>query len=82
MLPRVIQTSSFKIYLKILSETDKQALDFHIMEIVANPYLGLSRIGDLSDIRICTYRNGKRVFQLAYKYDENNRIITLMALDS
>ena len=76
----VLQTSTFRKAVKKLHKNQKQDLDDAVKEIVDNPDLGESKVGDLAGISVYKFKMVKQLTLLAYKYEDETVILTLLAL--
>jgi len=76
----VRQTNSFSKVVKKLHLNQKKELDKIIQEIMGNPNIGDNKKGDLAGVKIYKFRMINQLTLLAYQYDDQNEIITLLAL--
>ncbi|NRA74155.1 MAG: type II toxin-antitoxin system RelE/ParE family toxin [Rickettsiales bacterium] len=72
---KINQTRSFKSKVKILHQNQKIAPDKAI-----DPSIGQLKKGDLSDVRVYKFKMQNQLTLLAYLYNTNEKIITLLAL--
>jgi mRNA-degrading endonuclease YafQ of YafQ-DinJ toxin-antitoxin module len=77
---QILQSSTFKKAVKKLHTNQKTALDNAVRIILSNPLIGSEKVGDLASVRIYKFRMIEQLTLLAYKYDEQNSSITLLAL--
>jgi mRNA-degrading endonuclease RelE of RelBE toxin-antitoxin system len=79
---QILQTQSFKKSTKKLHVNQKQQLDNAIRILVDKPNSGEVKRGDLADVRVYKFHMVNQLVLLAYQYDSQNCIITLLALGS
>lgn len=79
---QILQTNIFKKGVKKLHPNQKICLDNAVKALLINPLLGIEKIGDLSSIRVYKFHMISCLTLLAYKYDEQEPSITLLALGS
>ena len=79
---KVIQTGSFRRKAKKLHATEKAALDKAVKKILNSPESGSSKKGDLAGVRVLKYRVKAQQYLLAYSYDAELALITLLAIDT
>lgn len=78
----VVQTRTFANKVKKLHKLQKQALDRAIKKIIAEPAIGQLKVGDLSGVRVHKFKVKGQQFLLAYQYEQELVILTLLALGS
>jgi len=78
----IIQTPSFKRAVKKLHANQKADLDAAVKAIMANPTIGQAKVGDLQGIRVHKFQMVKQLTLLAYEFEENRILLTLLALGS
>lgn len=78
----IVQTPRFQNSVKKLHKNQKKDLDIAIRHLADNPESGLLKKGDLSDIRVHKFKMAKQLTLLAYSYDKNILILTLLAIGS
>ncbi|MCK5295526.1 MAG: type II toxin-antitoxin system RelE/ParE family toxin [Alphaproteobacteria bacterium] len=78
----ILRTNKFNKAFKKLHKAQKIELIEAVKKIGKNPTIGNLKIQDLNDIRVYKFKMNKQLTLLAYNYDENNSIITLIALAS
>lgn len=76
----VKQTLSFKKAVKKLHTNQKKELDKAIKIIIKNPMIGEQKKGNLSQVRVHKFKMIKQLILLAYKFEEKELILTLLAL--
>jgi mRNA interferase RelE/StbE len=76
------QTSFFEKNFKKLDKNQKENIYNAIREIVKNPLIGDQKKGDLSMIRVYKFYMGKQLILLAYKYDDVEESLILVAFGS
>jgi mRNA-degrading endonuclease YafQ of YafQ-DinJ toxin-antitoxin module len=77
---RIIQFPSFEKVVKKLHANAKLDLDEAIKELTLNPLAGDMKKGDLNGIRVFKFKMVRQLTLLAYMYNENEKILTLLAL--
>lgn len=78
----ILQTSTFIKQTKKLHKNQKQDLDKAVKQIFNYPYLGESKKGDLSGIRVYKFKMNKQLTLLAYEVNEENVQLILIAFGS
>ena len=76
------QTPRFAKQVKKLKANQKQALDTAVKLVAGNPTLGTQKRGDLSFLRVYKFKMLEQQALLAYSYDDEKIIITLLAVGS
>ncbi len=79
---KIQQSGIFRRTVRKLRKDEKQALDKAVKAIVADPFLGKQKTGDLAGVQICKYKLKTQQYLLAYRVDNNELILTLQALGS
>ncbi|MCH2227652.1 MAG: type II toxin-antitoxin system RelE/ParE family toxin [Candidatus Caenarcaniphilales bacterium] len=79
---QILQTNRFKKTVKKLDSNQKKDLDKVVKELIKNPTIGEAKKGDLSGIRVYKFKMNKQLALLAYMFEEEKVILTLLALDS
>lgn len=79
---KVLQTTSFRKTCKKLHKNQKSDLDKAVRAIIKDLYLGDLKKGDLSTIRVYKFKMNKQLNLLAYTFQEDVLILTLIALGS
>jgi len=77
---KVVQSGIFSRTVKKLHKQEKSALDRAIRKITANPEIGSLKIGDLAGVYVHKYKSNNVQYLLAYKYNDDELILTLLAL--
>ena len=77
---KVVQSGSFRRKAKRLHATEKAALDKAVKKIVISPESGTSKKGDLAGVRVLKYKVKAQQYSLAYAYDTELELITLLAI--
>ncbi len=78
----VKQSGIFSRRVKKLHPAEKQALDMAIKEIIKNPDIGELKVGDLAGGQVYKYKYKTQQNLLAYRFSEEERVLTLLALVS
>ncbi|MDQ7004924.1 MAG: type II toxin-antitoxin system RelE/ParE family toxin [Ghiorsea sp.] len=76
------QTPRFAKQVKKLKANQKVALDEAVKVILDNPMVGVQKRGDLSFLRIYKFKMLEQQALLAYSYDDEKIIVTLLAVGS
>ncbi len=76
----ILQTPRFAKQVKKLKSNQKKALDEAVKTIAENPMLGIQKRGDLSFLRVYKFKMQQQQAWLAYSYDDEEIIITLLAV--
>jgi mRNA-degrading endonuclease YafQ of YafQ-DinJ toxin-antitoxin module len=79
---QIVQFPAFIKTVKKLHANAKQDLDEAIKELMKNPLAGEQKKGDLIGVRVYKFNMVHQLTLLAYRYDESNDNLTLMALGS
>ncbi len=79
---QVLQTPRFAKQLKKLKANQKRALDEAVQAVMDNPLVGVQKKGDLAFLRIYKFSMLKQQALLAYSYDDEQIVITLLAIGS
>ncbi len=77
---KVLQTNSFRKSVKKLHKNQKTDLDEAIRMIVKDPELGDRKSGDLSEIWVYKFKMVGQLMLLAYHYENEKLVLTLLAL--
>ena len=75
----VQQTNTFKRQVKRLHKAEKLALDKSIRQIMEDPSVGDTKVGDLAGIQVFKYKIKGNQYLLAYEYAEDLLMLTLMS---
>jgi len=76
----VLQTSIFRNAVKKLHKNQKKDLDDAVKQIMDSPDIGESKVGDLAGISVYKFKMVKQLTLLAYRYEDETVILTLLAL--
>lgn len=76
------QTSLFTKQTKKLYKNQKADLDEAVKKIVADPYIGDLKKGDLSDTYVYKFQMVNQLTLLAYEFHEDHVVLLLLALGS
>jgi hypothetical protein len=79
---QLLQSTTFSKIVKKLHINQKICLDDAVRIIAVNPLSGVLKVGDLASVRIYKFQMVNQLTLLAYKYDEQNSSIILLALGS
>lgn len=76
----VLQTPSFIRTIKKLRPNQKKDLDKAVKALISNPQLGKEKVGDLSKVRVYKFKMAQQLSLLAYSWEEERLILTLLAI--
>ncbi len=76
---RVLQTRAFEKAVKRFPRKEKAALDAAVKTVIDDPDIGDHKIGDLSGVSVYKFKVGVKQYLLAYQYDDEQIILTLIA---
>jgi mRNA-degrading endonuclease RelE of RelBE toxin-antitoxin system len=79
---KIRQSGIFARTVKKLHPNEKKALDKAVKKIVSDPHIGGMKIGDLSGVRVYKFKVSTQLYLLGYSLDENESVLTLLALGS
>lgn len=79
---KIVQSNSFKKAVKKLHANQKADLDKAVKLIASNPNIGEQKIGDLSTIQVYKFKMVNQLTLLAYQYEDEQLILTLLMLGS
>ena len=79
---KIIQSTSFKKAVKKLHANQKADLDKAVKLIASNPNIGEQKVGDLSTIQVYKFKMINQLTLLAYQYEDEQFILTLLMLGS
>jgi len=72
------QTSTFKRRIKKMQKNEKIALDEAVKLMVADPFVGEMKTGDLAGVQVYKYKLKSQLYLLAYSYIEDELILTFI----
>ncbi|MGQ7261388.1 type II toxin-antitoxin system RelE/ParE family toxin [Vreelandella sp. V005] len=78
----VLQSPSFKKAVKKLQANQKKDLDAAVKKLMEEPALGELKKGDLSFLRVYTFKMNKQLTLLRYSFDDGALVLELLALGS
>ncbi|MBE0484378.1 MAG: type II toxin-antitoxin system RelE/ParE family toxin [Bacterioplanes sp.] len=78
----VLQTPTFKKAVKKLKPNQKKDLDLAVKELMANPYIGEQKKGDLAFLRVHKFKMNKQLTLLGYSFNDGDLVLELMTLGS
>ena len=78
----ILQTTSFRKAVKKLHASQKKDLDAAVRQIAEHPEIGDPKIGDLAGISVFKFTMAKQLTLLAYKYEAEKIVLTLLTLRS
>ena len=78
----VRQSGVFSRRVKKLHPAEKKALDNAVKEIIKDPAIGELKVGDLAGVQVYKYKHNARQNLLAYRFMEDELVLTLLALGS
>lgn len=79
---QIFQTNTFKKAYKKLHSNQLTAVNEAIQAIIKDPELGTLKKGDLSEIRVYKFKISAQQMLLAYHFENDTLILTLLALGS
>ena len=79
---KIVQSNSFKKAVKKLHANQKSDLDKAVKLIASNPNIGEQKVGDLSTIQVYKFKMVNQLTLLAYQYEDEQLILTLLMLGS
>lgn len=79
---KIVQTRRFEKVYKKLHKNQLASVNIAIKEIINNPFIGTQKKGDLSDVFVYKFQMVNQLTLIAYQYDENEIILTFLALGS
>ena len=79
---KVVATRTFDKTVKKLHENAKKDLDNAVKYLIENPLVGVQKKGDLSGVLVYKFKMIKQLTLLAYTYDEDVLVLTLLMLGS
>ena len=77
---KIQQSGIFARRAKKLHADEKKALDKAVKVVVAKPSLGQMKVGDLAGVQVYKYKRKARQYLLAYRFDADELLLTLLAL--
>ncbi|XKG90258.1 type II toxin-antitoxin system RelE/ParE family toxin [Vreelandella venusta] len=78
----VLQTPTFKKAVKKLKPNQKKDLDSAIKELIADPFIGEQKKGDLAFLRVYKFKMNRQLTLLGYSFNDGALVLELMALGS
>jgi mRNA-degrading endonuclease RelE of RelBE toxin-antitoxin system len=78
----ILQTPRFAKQLKKLKPNQKKILDEAVKQVADNPLIGVQKRGDLSFLRVYKFKMQQQQALLAYIYDDEKIIVTLLTVGS
>ena len=75
---RILVTPTFERTVKKLRAQQKEILDQAVRDIVADPEIGDTKVGDLAGIQVYKFHMGKMLTLLAYRVLDENTLKLLM----
>lgn len=79
---QIFQTARFSKTVKKLNPNQKKDLDKAIKTIITEPLIGEEKKGDLRGIRVYKFQMVNQLTLLAYSFNEDQIILTLIAIGS
>ncbi len=76
----ILQTPTFKRYVKKLHKNQKRDLDKAIKEIADNPYVGEIKKGDLDGVRVYKFKMIKQLTLIAYEFHANQLQLIMLTM--
>ena len=78
----ILQTPTFRKYVKKMHKNQKKYLDQAINKIAQNPSIGEMKKGDLSGVLVYKFKIINKLILLAYQFDDDEDLLVLLALGS
>lgn len=79
---KIKQTRIFGQRTKKLHPNEKKELDKAIREIIADPSIGVMKVGDLSGTQVYKYKCNADEYLVAYEFIEDQLLLTLIGFGS
>ncbi len=79
---KIVQTNRFEKVYKKLHKNQLEYVNTAIRDIIANPFIGTRKVGDLEDIFVYKFKMVGQLTLIAYMYEEKQIILTFVALGS
>ena len=79
---KIVQTNRFEKAYKKLHKNQLTDANKAIQEIMTNPEIGVQKKGDLADIRVHKFKMVGQLTLIAYIYESDKIILTLVAIGS
>ena len=79
---KILQTKIFEKTVKKLQKNAKQDLDNTIKKLASEPLCRELKNGDLAGIRVYKFKMVNQLTLIAYRFDNNELILTLLMLGS
>ncbi|MCU7921992.1 MAG: type II toxin-antitoxin system RelE/ParE family toxin [Candidatus Thiodiazotropha sp. (ex Dulcina madagascariensis)] len=77
---KVRQSGIFSRRIKKLHKEEKKSLDRAVRAIINDPSVGEMKRGDLAGVQIYKYKHNTQQYLLAYRFIEDDLLLTLLAL--
>jgi mRNA-degrading endonuclease RelE of RelBE toxin-antitoxin system len=78
----ILQTPTFRRAVQKLHGNQKKDLDKAVRAIAADPSIGSSKVGDLAGVRVYKFQMTKQMTLLAYSYEDDTVVLTLLTFGS
>jgi mRNA-degrading endonuclease YafQ of YafQ-DinJ toxin-antitoxin module len=82
MIKKVVQTNTFKRYVKKLPKQYKLELDTEIKKIIKDPLIGDQKKGDLSFLYVHKCKINKQLTLIGYSFEKDELVLTLLQAGS
>ena len=79
---KVVKTRRFIRTLKRLHPNQRKDLEKAVKDVIKDPYVGQSKKGGLSEMRVYTFKMVGQLTLLGYSYNKKQIILTLMSVGS
>ncbi|MBF0283680.1 MAG: type II toxin-antitoxin system RelE/ParE family toxin [Magnetococcales bacterium] len=79
---RILMTRTFQSALKRLHPNQKSGMDDAVRGLASAPRLGEAKIGDLAGVRVYKFKMVNQLMLIAYEWDEQNHLMTLLSFGS
>ena len=79
---KIVQTKRFEKVYKKLHQNQLVCVNEAIKKIIDDPFIGVQKKGDLSDVFVYKFKMLSQLMLLAYMYDDQEIVLTFLALGS
>lgn len=79
---KIVQTKRFEKVYKKLHQNQLVCVNEAIKKIIDDPFIGVQKKGDLSDVFVYKFKMLSQLMFLAYMYDDQEIVLTFLALGS
>ena len=79
---KIVQTKRFEKVYKKLHQNQLVCVNEAIKKIIDDPFVGVQKKGDLSDVFVYKFKMLSQLMLLSYMYDDQEIVLTFLALGS